>query len=593
MLTYAWKNTNGSRATRRSGQSRTFKNRLIFGFMLACAWMPACDCGGRVPGGGDTDGGDGGDGGTRTDAGVFVDSGSQTDSGNNTVDARPAVGKVIINEVVTYPVADWNQSSGSGAPFQNPPGTGAVTSEDEYIEFLNLGPDALDLTGWTIDLIGGETRTTVLGVDGVAVFSPGSSLEALRAGDFMVLGNPAGQISTDAYLILRDATGRVVDDVEIGGTSAARDREGDGVDDGAPAPGRNGFARGMFEQSIARPDGADDTDVDQADFVLMHPTPLAPNIEPPAPIENDPPAVIAGPSGNQFPVTTLLRVRLDEPVAPFSVDPDGVVTVTAGGAPIALGFHTFEDDDRTIVINPIGRLPFDQDIVVTVRGGASGITDQAGNPLPGDAVFSLHTEAAPADPGAVVINEICATPIQDWSATTSGDGVPFSETPGDGEVTPQDEWIEFLVRAPGPLDASEYQLVVYNGPTYLGPSREETSFSSNYVVLRVVGSSNDARAVVQGDRIVLGNPTGVIHANTYLTLRTATGQLLDAVELGGITVDNDRGGDGADNGAPGPGLDGTSTGIWDETVSRLANGQDTGNDIDDFEYSAATIGQNN
>lgn len=558
---------------------------------------PGCDCGGQVPGSlvdADTAATDApGTGGVDAQGTGGGGDGAPVDSGGGDVDAGPPAGKIVISEVLAYPINDWDQSSGGGAPYQVPPGTGFVSSLDEYVELHNWGPGVVDMSDWTLEVIGSVTRVTVVGEDGETAITAGSALSALQPGDFLVIGNPAGSISSDAFIVLRDPYGRLIDDVEIGGLTPSRDREGDGLGDGAPTPDRNGFARGAYEESIARLDGAADSGDDQADFTAMVATPLQPNIAPPPPIESVPPTVVASSSGDPFAVTSLLRIELDEKVAPLSTDPEGVVSVTADGQPIELGFTTFEDDDHTIVINPIGRLPFDSDIVVTIRGGVGGVTDRAGNPLPGDHQFAVHTEAAPSDPGAVVLNEICASPVQDWNSGTSGDSMPFSDTPGNGLITPSDEWIELYVSAPGPFDLSNYELVLYNGPTFYGPSRQATSMSSTYPVFLVLGSTTDMTSVIQGDRVVVGNPDGVIHSNTYITLRDGTGQLIDEVEIGGVSADTDRGGDGVDNGAPAPGESGVSTGLADESVARVPDGSDSGDDIADFSHDSATIGTAN
>lgn len=563
--------------------------------VIACAFGSACDCGGQVPN-------------TLTDANGDVDADNTAVDANTTgntdstvgnpdsavpdIDGPPRFGKIVINEIVSYPINDWSHSDGAGAPFQNTPGAGAVNTLDEYVELLNLGPDPMNVSDWTLEILGSESYITTIGADGVTVTTPGSTVTDLQPGHFLVIGNPAGNISSDAFLVLRDRADNIVDDVEIGGLTTDRDREEDGVGDGAPTPDRNGFARGTYEEAIARLDGASDTDDDQADFVHMHGTPLYANNPSAPPVETDPPGVLGYPSGTDFPVTSLLKIEFDETVDPLSTDTPDVITVTADGQPVALGFTTFEDDDNTVVINPIGRLPFDSEIVVTMLGDTGGVTDEAGNPMVGDLQFSVHTEQAPANPGAVLLNEICASPAQDWNSSSTGDSSPFSTTPGSGLVTASDEWIELLVSVTGPIDLSDYQVIAYNGPTYFGPTRQVTSFSSTSATIRLEDGVS-LNAVSQGDRVIIGNPDGVIHANSYLLLRDGNGLVVDEVELGGVSEGTDRGGDGIDNGAPAPGVDASSSGVDDETVARVPDGADTGDDVGDFAQGSATIGSDN
>jgi len=171
-------------------------------------------------------------------------------------------GAVVINEVVTDPQQDWNDSAGgNGVPFDAVPGDGVVSSTDEWIELLNVTECSLDLTGWSLVMIDTSPATEILG-EGKAVlrFSAGGSLTDFRPGERLVVGNPKGALNNDVYIELRDASGHLVDDVEIGD-----DPEGDGPD-GAPQIGQDGNALTVFNEAIARiPDGIDSDD-DIADF---------------------------------------------------------------------------------------------------------------------------------------------------------------------------------------------------------------------------------------------------------------------------------------------------------------------------------------
>ena len=64
-----------------------------------------------------------------------------------------------------------------------------------------------------MEVIGSDTRVTVVGQDGETAITTGSALSALQPGDFLVIGNPAGSISSDAFIVLRDPYGRLIDDV--------------------------------------------------------------------------------------------------------------------------------------------------------------------------------------------------------------------------------------------------------------------------------------------------------------------------------------------------------------------------------------------
>lgn len=105
-------------------------------------------------------------------------------------------GKVVINEVLPRPHYDWE-------------GTGGVTSDDEYIELLNLGPGQVRLGGWTLDdvAVGGSSSYTLpnvtLGPGGRAVFFRTRTRIALNdRGDTVRLEAPDGRL-IDKIVYLR------------------------------------------------------------------------------------------------------------------------------------------------------------------------------------------------------------------------------------------------------------------------------------------------------------------------------------------------------------------------------------------------------
>lgn len=577
-------------------------------FRTVCALLigglSGCSCGGSSAGGAsdpdapfDGGRGDGGTDGSAPDGGEpdgaldgRAADGPVLDAGETPDAGLARTGRVRISELVLTPQHDWSDSTGVG--YDPTPGTGAINTRDELIELVNEDVMPIDLDGWRLELIDSEPSTLVIDATLVAIyFTPGSSLHALQPGGLVVLGDPPDSFSTDAFVQLFDSSGALADDVEVGGNSLARDMEGDGASDGAPAAGKNGFTRGAFDEAIARPDGRPDTDVDQADWVAMRATPGAPNLPEVLPADLIAPLVVATSSGVAFQVTTQLRVELSEAIAPSSVDASGIVTVSNGGADVPLGFHTFEADDRVLVINPIGRLPFDADLSVRVAGGPGGLTDRAGNPLGADVVFTVHTEAAPADPGRVRLNELAISPLVDWSDTVGGNGVPFDGVPGTDPATSADEWIELLVAGTAPVDLRTWTIVAYTGPSTLQPSRAVTRLGD--ATVRVVGTGTGVADARPGDHVVIGNPSGALLPSCWLELRDATGALVDVVEVGGNALGSDRGGDGVSNGAPDPGLDGSSTTAVDETVARIPETLDTGDDVLDWAHAAATPGAPN
>lgn len=105
-------------------------------------------------------------------------------------------GKVVINEVLPRPRHDWE-------------GTGGVTSGDEYIELLNLGPGQVRLGGWSLDdvAVGGSSPyvlpNVTLGPGGYAVFFRTRTRIALNdRGDTVRLEAPDGRL-IDKIVYLR------------------------------------------------------------------------------------------------------------------------------------------------------------------------------------------------------------------------------------------------------------------------------------------------------------------------------------------------------------------------------------------------------
>lgn len=182
-----------------------------------------------------------------------------TDTNNNTSEfskgvvaiAPIPVGAVLINEVVVDPQQDWSTNAFNGIP-----GSGTISQGvDEWLE-LYITQDGLNLTGTTIELLDGTPVAGTLAAGGGAfqtvnyISSSGGSFTNTKAGDYLVLGNVAssGQMSNSITLVLKNAAGTVIDQVQIGSS--------------APS----GSANAIGDEAVARvPNGAD-TNNDANDF---------------------------------------------------------------------------------------------------------------------------------------------------------------------------------------------------------------------------------------------------------------------------------------------------------------------------------------
>lgn len=530
-----------------------------------------------------------------------IDAGDGPDAGPPPDAAPPVLGGVVISEVVLFPQQDWSKSSGVGLPFDGIAGTGGVSSRDQYIEIQNTGTTPISLSGWSIAVIdssdGAETITPLATDDDeepVLSLGGGSIGNILDPGDYAIIGNPIGTVASDAYILLRDNRSTVVDDVEIG----VDDFENMDGDDGAPAAGQNGFSRGEFEESVARPAGLDDTNNDRADFEKMFATPLGPNVPPP-PSQADTAAPRASaPQGTgAWPVNQPVRVVFNERLRAAGLTAADL-ELQVGGVVRPIHRLSFANSDATVLAETVGVLPFNTSVTVTARGS---IVDYAGNPLGADATFTFTTEAAPANNARVTFNEVCTDPQQDWNHS-SDNGTPFTITPGASATSrsSSDEWIELVVPGGASVDMTGYTVEMFNGPNDETAALQVTVLNDAKVTARELQFSTGSLASVPGGgRVVVGNPTGSMENDLYLVLRDNNGIILDEVEIGGIAAGSDRGGDGtagAGAGAPDVALNGNATGTADETIARLrdVNGPvDTGSDAGDWVQAAATILQAN
>lgn len=101
----------------------------------------------------------------------------------------PAPLGVRIQEVVTTPMRDWNDSDGEGQPFDPLPGAGAVTSTDEWIELVNTSPAAVDLeqTPILVEAVDGSPSVTELSQAPNLYFGAGGGLERWLPGEALVV----------------------------------------------------------------------------------------------------------------------------------------------------------------------------------------------------------------------------------------------------------------------------------------------------------------------------------------------------------------------------------------------------------------------
>ncbi len=96
---------------------------------------------------------------------------------------------LALSEVVTTPYRDWGDSSPRGKPFDHQPGTGTVSSADEWVELVNISGRSLDLTQLDlhIDVLDGSPSRTYLGSAPQYYFGAEGELSKWLPGEAMVL----------------------------------------------------------------------------------------------------------------------------------------------------------------------------------------------------------------------------------------------------------------------------------------------------------------------------------------------------------------------------------------------------------------------
>jgi hypothetical protein len=128
---------------------------------------------------------------------------------------RAAADSIRITEVVTDPQADHSENAGgNGVPYDRLPGSGTISSVDEFVEIFNAGGLPVDLTGFTLAFLDTTPSSYTFGAasgTGTLLFTSKSSLEELQPGGFALLGNPPGALNNRLEIELRDPLGALCD----------------------------------------------------------------------------------------------------------------------------------------------------------------------------------------------------------------------------------------------------------------------------------------------------------------------------------------------------------------------------------------------
>ncbi|MEM8895181.1 MAG: hypothetical protein AAGC88_11430, partial [Bacteroidota bacterium] len=538
------------------------------------------------------------------------------------IDGLPGI---LITEVVTDPQQDWSTDE-----FHNPnPSSGTLDENDEWVE-LFVTEDDLNLTGWTIELNDGSDISGSLLAGGAFVFSNYNSLsgglfQATDSGDYLILGNVNGGDMEDIInVILKDANGNIVDQVDIG-TPEKRKTDFTGV------------ATGLSDESVTRLIQTQDTNSDSTDFVLTQASLDAINSISGIVLINE---IVTDPQtdwgtnsfdGSDGATDTTavdewieLYIATDDlnltgwvldienntndivqenleaggafTLSNYFSNTGGTFTKTDSGDYLVLGNAangiSLRNDIDIILYDPFGNIV---DQVALGNGGseapsgdADGFEDEAVARYPN----AIDTDADNADfiqtrptlgstnspTGIVLINEVVTDPQQDWN-TNLWDGT-FNPT----DTTDSDEWVELYI-ASDSINLTNW-VFDFDGTASTLTGNNTSGWDTLIYISNTTGSSFvNTRA---GDYVILGDPTGNMNLNVFITLTDTEGNLIDDVEIG----DDDEG-DGDDGAPSGGSSNGSATGISDEAIARIPNGNDTDNDINDFTTNFATLGRAN
>lgn len=131
--------------------------------------------------------------------------------------------RVLLTEVVTDPQQDHSDSEGGDeVSFDEHPGSGTISSSDEYVEIYNGTLDEVDVSEWSLGMFDGTDELQDLNDDKLDLFfSEEGSLEKLGAGEFLIVGNPGGALNNSILIELYDENGGVVDSVDVENANAS------------------------------------------------------------------------------------------------------------------------------------------------------------------------------------------------------------------------------------------------------------------------------------------------------------------------------------------------------------------------------------
>ena len=153
----------------------------------------------------------------------------------------PAEVQVVLRELVPTPRSDWGDSEPRGQPFDQSPGSGTVSSADEWIELVNASEQSIDITAaglriLTLDRTPAET--TVVTAPALR-FGDGGAIDRWRPGEALVV-RPRGDMSQSDLTVEVWAGALLLDRLVLG----------DGPDADHPGGGPPDLEREALSRSV-------------------------------------------------------------------------------------------------------------------------------------------------------------------------------------------------------------------------------------------------------------------------------------------------------------------------------------------------------
>ena len=114
----------------------------------------------------------------------------------------PAEVQVILREFVFTPRSDWGDSEPRGEPFDESPGTGTVSSADEWIEIVNATDGVVDIEAAALRIrtLDGTPSETRVAAAPALRFGDGGSVRGWLPGEALVV-RPRGDMSQSALTV--------------------------------------------------------------------------------------------------------------------------------------------------------------------------------------------------------------------------------------------------------------------------------------------------------------------------------------------------------------------------------------------------------